>query len=168
MEGRNMTDKTAFTPKEWGQILASPMLAGMAVTLADPGGLFGTLKEGMAAPAALLQARKDGSGNVLARTIADEFVTAEGREAGRAAVKATLTARTPSEVKQQALDALRNVNTLIGRKAPDEAETFRSWLQSVAGKAAEASTEGGFLGIGGVQVSAAEKATLAEIRSVLS
>jgi hypothetical protein len=163
-----MTDKTAFTPEEWGQILASPMLAGMAVTLADPGGLFGTLKEGMAAPAAVLQARKDSTGNLLARTIADEFVTPAGRDATRAAIKATLTARNPAEVKQQALDALRDVNTLVGSKAPDEAEGFRSWIQSVADKAAEASMEGGFLGIGGVQVSAAEKATLAEIRSALS
>jgi len=163
-----MTDKTAFTPEEWGQILASPMLAGMAVTLADPGGLFGTLKEGMAAPGAMLQARNDVTGNVLAKTIADEFVTSAGRDAGRAAIKATLTAKTPAQVKQQALDALRNVNTLVGTKAPDEAPAFRSWLQSIAGKAAEASMEGGFMGIGGVKVSAAEKATLAEIKSALS
>jgi hypothetical protein len=35
-----MTNKSNFTPDEWKLILSSPMLAGMAVTLADPSGLW--------------------------------------------------------------------------------------------------------------------------------
>jgi len=42
------------------------------------------------------------------------------------------------------------------------------WLQGVAQKAAEAGTEGGFLGFGGVAVSEAEKSTLSEISLALS
>ena len=53
-------------------------------------------------------------------------------------------------------------------KAPDEAVAFKDWLKQIAQKTAEASTEGGFLGFGGVQVSEAEKATLAEITSALA
>ena len=53
-------------------------------------------------------------------------------------------------------------------KAPNEAVAFKDWLKQVAQKTAEASTEGGFLGFGGVQVSEAEKATLAEIASALA
>ena len=41
-----MFDKSAFTDDEWRLILSSPMLAGMAVTLADPSGIFGMIKEG--------------------------------------------------------------------------------------------------------------------------
>ncbi len=33
-----MVGKSAFTPEEWHLILVSPMLAGLAVTLADPSG----------------------------------------------------------------------------------------------------------------------------------
>jgi hypothetical protein len=40
-------------------------------------------------------------------------------------------------------------------------------LNGLASKVAEASKEGGFLGFGGVQVSDAEKAALAEISSAL-
>jgi hypothetical protein len=40
--------------------------------------------------------------------------------------------------------------------------------QGVAQKAAEAGTEGGFLGFGGVAVSDAEKATLVEISAALT
>jgi hypothetical protein len=40
-----------------------------------------------------------------------------------------------------------------------------SWLRQISQHVAEASNEGGFLGIGGVPVSEAEKATLTEISS---
>ncbi len=44
---------------------------------------------------------------------------------------------------------------------------FKVWLQHVAQKSAEAGSEGGFLGFGGVAVSDAEKATLGEITEAL-
>jgi len=40
-----MADKSSFTPDEWKVVLSSPMLAGLAVTLAEPSGLWGMLKE---------------------------------------------------------------------------------------------------------------------------
>ena len=42
MRIENMTNKSNFTSDEWKLILSSPMLVGMAVTLADPSGLWGT------------------------------------------------------------------------------------------------------------------------------
>jgi hypothetical protein len=50
------------------------------------------------------------------------------------------------------------------RKTPP---AFKAWLQEVAQKAAEAGTEVGFLGFGGVAVSDSEKATLVEISTAL-
>jgi uncharacterized membrane protein YeaQ/YmgE (transglycosylase-associated protein family) len=47
------------------------------------------------------------------------------------------------------------------------APAFKAWLSSISQKVAEASSEGGFLGIGGVQVSDAEKATLGDIAKAL-
>jgi len=43
----------------------------------------------------------------------------------------------------------------------------KGWLRQSSQHVAEASKEGGFLGIGGVAVSEAEKATLTEIASAL-
>jgi hypothetical protein len=43
-----MATKSSFTAEEWGKVLASPMIAGMAITAADPSGVWGLLKEGMA------------------------------------------------------------------------------------------------------------------------
>ena len=51
--------------------------------------------------------------------------------------------------------------------APGDAAAFKNWLRQIGLSVAEAATEGGFLGIGGVAVSDAEKATLAEISSAL-
>jgi hypothetical protein len=47
--GARTASKTAFTPEEWNRILESVMLSGMAVTAADPSGLFGVLKDVRAA-----------------------------------------------------------------------------------------------------------------------
>ena len=50
-----MADKTNFTKEEWTLLLESPMIAGMAVTAADPSGLWGLLKESFAGGTALNQ-----------------------------------------------------------------------------------------------------------------
>ena len=34
-----MATKSDFTSQEWGKLLASPMVAGMAITAADPSGV---------------------------------------------------------------------------------------------------------------------------------
>ena len=48
-----MTDKTNFTKDEWALLLRSPMNAGMAITAAEPSGLFGLLKDSFAGGTAL-------------------------------------------------------------------------------------------------------------------
>ena len=43
-----MANKASFTPEEWKQLLEA-MLASIAVTAAEPSGLWGMLKESFAA-----------------------------------------------------------------------------------------------------------------------
>ncbi len=162
-----MADKTSFTADEWTKIVGSPILAGMAVTLADPSGIWGTLKEGMASASALMDAKKDAGASSLVKAIVSELETSEGRTMARGAFKAQLTAKTPAELKAQAVEALTSVGQLVDAKAGPDAPAFKSWLSSIAGRVAEASTEGGTLGFGGVPVSDAEKATLAEVSKAL-
>jgi hypothetical protein len=163
-----MANKSDFTPDEWRLVMASPMLAGMAITLADPSGIFGTLKEGFTGANALLAARKDDKANAIVKAIVADFDTPEGRTAARDGIRADLTGKTPAELKLQALENLRKVSSIVGAKAPSDAPAFREWIKSVAVHAAEASSEGGFLGFGGVRVSDAEKATLAELDAALA
>jgi hypothetical protein len=43
-----MASKQNFKPEEWTKILESTMLAGMAVSAAEPSGLWGAVKEALA------------------------------------------------------------------------------------------------------------------------
>ena len=43
-----MADKSTFTPDEWKTLLESVMAAGLAVTAAEPHGLWGLLQESFA------------------------------------------------------------------------------------------------------------------------
>ena len=57
---------------------------------------------------------------------------------------------------------------MLDAKAPGDAAAFKDWLRQISQSTAEAASEGGGLfGIGGVQVSDAEKATLTEISTAL-
>ena len=73
----------------------------------------------------------------------------------------------PAEAVQRSLANLREVSAILDAKAPGDAPAFKAWLSSISQKVAAASKEGGFLGIGGVQVSDAEKATLGDIAKAL-
>ena len=162
-----MATKANFTPDEWKAILGSPMLAGMAVTLAEPSGLWGTMKEGMASGYAVLEAKRDAGANELAKALVADMETSEGRSAAQDGLKAQLTGKSPAEIKQQAIATLTRVGQILDAKAPAEAAAFKAWLRHVAEKVAEASTEGGFLGFGGVRVTDAEKASIAEVAQAL-
>jgi hypothetical protein len=48
---------------------------------------------------------------------------------------------------------LKEVSAILNAKAPQDAAGFKAWLQTISENVAEASSEGGFLGIGGVKVS---------------
>jgi hypothetical protein len=162
-----MATKADFTAEEWGAVLTSPMLAGMAVTLAEPNGLWGMLKEGMASGRALLEARSDASADELVKSVVAEMETSEGRTHARDGLKAELTGKSAAEIKQQIITVLERVGGIVDTKAPSDAAAFKAWLTHVAEKVAAASSEGGILGFGGVAVSDAEKATLNEIAQAL-
>ena len=66
--------------------------------------------------------------------------------------------------KTAVLERVKAASELVARKAsPEEASAYRKMLVDIAEKAANASSEGGFLGFGGVRVSDKEKAFIAEV-----
>jgi hypothetical protein len=162
-----MAGKTDFTPEEWARLAASPMVAAMAITAADPSGLWGLLKEAMSSGWVLMEAKQDASANPLAKAIADDIADPATRTATRDRLQAQFKGLQVQDIKNSAITELRAVASLVDAKAPGDVAGFKTWLQHVAQKAAEAGNEGGFLGFGGVQVSDAEKATLGEISGAL-
>ena len=162
-----MTAKTDFTPEEWKQVLGSVMIAGMAVTLADPSGLIGLTKEGLASGSALVSAKSDPNFNSLVKAVVADFETSGGRAAARDFIKTTVAGKQAAEMKAALLAALGGAGSILDTKASAEAPAFKAWLSQIAQRVAEAAGEGGFLGFGGVRVSDAEKATLDEISKAL-
>jgi hypothetical protein len=162
-----MATKANFTAEEWARLLSSPLVAGIAITAADPSGVWGLMKEGMASGWALLEARENARADSLVRFVAEDFATPEGRTAAREALQARFAVGKVEGLKEAALAELKAVSGILHGKAPEDAVAFKAWLQEVAQKAAEAGTEGGFLGFGGVAVSEAEKATLGEVSVAL-
>jgi hypothetical protein len=161
-----MSLKDAFAPEEWARVVGAPMLAGIAVTAAEPGGLWGAVKESTAVAGALRGAAGAGA-NPLAAEVARAYETAEGRDLARGVLKAEARGRKPAEVVEAAVAELGAVAALVAAKAPEAAPGFRDWLKAIAARVAEAGTEGGFLGFGGEKVSAGEKATLERIAAAL-
>jgi len=144
-----MAVKTNFSSGEWKTVLEAPVLAGFAITAADPSGLFGTLKEGWA-NAKELAAAKTSASDELIKSVAEDLFTSEGRTGAHDRMAALLKGAKREELKDRALAELKRAVALVDAKAP-----------------ADAGSEGGFLGFGGVQVSDKEKATLAELNGVL-
>ena len=73
-----MPDKSNFTPDEWKLLLQSVMMAGIAVSAAEPSGLWGLLKESFAEGKALMMAKLDPGADALIKAVVADFETAEG------------------------------------------------------------------------------------------
>lgn len=162
-----MADKSNFTADEWKKVLESPLLAGFAVSAGDPSGFIGTLQEGLANAKALAAAKADPGADALIKAVVDDLLTADGRAAARDGVKNVVQGAQLSEMKDRALTELRRTASILDAKTPNEAKAFKNWLNHIANTVAEAGTEGGFLGFGGVKVTDTERATLAEISTAL-
>lgn len=161
-----MSVKDAFSGEEWPRIVRSPMVAGFAVTAADPGGLIGAVQEAGAMAGRI--GRSDATDPPIVAAIKETFQTPEGRKAAQAGVKDLVKGRTPAEAADAAVAELGAVMALVSAKQPGEAQALATYLRGIAQAVAEAAKEGGFLGFGGTAISEAEHATLAEIDAVLS
>jgi hypothetical protein len=153
-----MTAKQDFTDEEWTRIRRAPLVAGVAIALADPGGPIELAKETMAS---LRSATLPPSQEELLASVALDVQALTQH-------KQNLLGDFKPKNGQQVLDELRGVNELVTAKAtPEEAEAFRRWLVAAAQAAADAAKEGGFMGFGGEQVSAGEEQMLDQVRAAL-
>jgi hypothetical protein len=160
-----MTTKADFTEEEWARLRRAPLVAGMAITLADPGGPIEVIKETSAAAHSILDAAQGGGHGDLVREVAtdaaDQIKQRNNPVSGFKPRGAT--------AGQEILDELKGVNEIVTAKAtPEEAQQFRDWLKDAAKRSADAAKEGGFLGFGAKQVSEGEQKMLDRLGEVLS
>ncbi|HET7851572.1 MAG TPA: hypothetical protein VFK91_02345, partial [Methyloceanibacter sp.] len=113
-----MAIKASFTPDEWTKVMESVAVTGMAVTAADPSGIWGMLKEALAGGAALAAAKADPNTNELVKAVIADFETAEGRGAVQEALKQRFADAKPGDVVPRALEILRQASAVLDGKAP--------------------------------------------------
>jgi hypothetical protein len=159
-----VTTKSEFTEDEWSRVVRAPFVAGMAISLADPGGPIEATKETMAT---LKSATNPPTREQLLAEVALEIqAMAQNKQSPLAGYRPTAEG---SSAGEQVLDELRAVQTLVSAKAaPDEAAAFAEWLVISAQAAADAAKEGGFMGFGAQQVSDREEAMLTQVRAAVS
>jgi hypothetical protein len=165
LEEASMTSKADFTEEEWTRLMRAPFIAGMAISLADPGGPIEAAKETAATLRTVTGAAESGGRGELVDAIARD-VSEEIRHR-----KNPLTGFRPKGATAgvDILDELREVNRIVSEKAtPEEAAAYREWLQSAAREAADAAKEGGFFGFHAERVSDGEQRMLDELGKALA
>jgi hypothetical protein len=161
-----MTSKADFTEEEWTRLKRAPFVAGMAISLADPGGPIEAVKETSATLKTVLRAGEEGGRGELVDEIAREVgEDARQRKSPLAGWKPSKGANAGVEI----LDELGEVNRLVSDKAtPEDATALRDWLMAAAQAAADAAKEGGFMGFRAERVSEGEQRMLDSLGEVLS
>jgi hypothetical protein len=145
-----MTTKAAFSPSEWQLVLEGPPAAGLLVITASHGGTF---RETMAMSKAYVEARaQHGESELLDEIVAEKPRIERGGKV-----------HNPEELRDQGLDCLRDVTTLLEHKATvEERDDYRRFVLTVANKVAAAHRERG------KQVSPAEEQAIQDITTALS
>ena len=149
-----MTKKADFNADEWSTIAEGPVLAGMRVITAARGG---TIRESLAMGQTYARARgQQGESELL-----DELVSAPPTvDPNRV--------RSAGDLGSASSERLREALRLLEEKAtPEEVDAYKRFVLTAAEAAANAHKEGGFLGVGGKQVSDEEQAALDEIAATL-
>jgi hypothetical protein len=157
-----VTTKDAFTEQEWVRVRRAPFVAGMAISLADPGGPIEVAKETMAT---LRSATSPPTREQLLAEVALELQSMTQQKQNPLSGFSVDKGSMPGP---QVLAELREVAGIVSAKATaEESAGFRTWLVTTAEAAADAAKEGGFMGFGAVQVSEGEQAMLQQLRSEL-
>jgi hypothetical protein len=158
-----MTTKADFSEEEWVRVVRAPFVAGMAITLADPGGPIEAAKESMASVKA---ATNPPTREQLLSEIALD-IQAQVQQHHNPVKGYRPTGTTPPG--EQVLQELSDVQAIVNEQAtPEEAVAFGNWLVSTAEAAANAAKEGGFMGFRAELVSEREQDVIEMVRAAVS
>jgi hypothetical protein len=149
-----MTSKGEFSAEEWAVVAEAPLVAGARVVGAERGG---TIRESFAIGRVYAAARElRGESALLDELVANSpsIDLGEMREDGNQAAESN--------------ERLHAALAVLKRKAtPEDVDAYKGFVLAVVQTAAEAHREGGFIGIGGAEVTEREQAALDEIATVV-
>ncbi|MGH2979379.1 MAG: hypothetical protein ACRDLQ_07055 [Solirubrobacterales bacterium] len=157
-----MSTRADFSNSEWETLRRAPMVAGMAITFADPGGPIEVVKE-TSAVLRFVTAESAERDDLVGEIARDVRALAQQRKSPLRDFKPR-----GATAGKEILDELGRASaTVTGKATAEGAEAFRAWLLECAQRAADAAKEGGFMGFNAVRVSEGEERMLAEIAAAL-
>jgi hypothetical protein len=158
-----MTTKADYTEDEWAGLVRAPILAGAYVAVSDMSffGMFGEMT-------ALYKTMTEGDVPEAASGLIEAVVAAiEDSKDAKEKLKLPETKQGATQAAQLVHQLGLDLEVLDRKSTPEETRAFKDWLIQIAQATAEATKEGGFLGIGAVRVSDKEKMALATLRHEL-
>ena len=158
-----MTSKSDFPEDEWARIVRAPLVAGMAIMVADPGGPIEATKETVAS---LRSATNPPSREQLLTEVALDVQTEV--QAKRNPLKGFKPSGDAGPGDQVLAEVAAVQGIVAARATAEEAAAFGRWLLATAQAAADAAKDGGFMGIGAQQVSEREQDMLDRVRQAVS
>jgi hypothetical protein len=150
-----MTRRADFNAEEWSSVVEAPVYAGLRLIAASRGG---TLRETLAMGRVYQDARAGhGESELLDELVkSPPSIDADGVKEGQGNIAAVASQR------------LREaIGILEAKSTSAETDSYKKFVMTVAQAVAGAHKEGGFLGIGGSQISNAENQALDEISAAL-
>jgi len=148
-----MTTKAAFNAEEWSTLANAPALAALTVLAAHRGG---SVRESLAAQRYYAEAASRQPGELLSAILATPATIDGGRRPTN-----------PDELRALMTDTLRSAIASLERNATDEEVVeYKRFVYGLAEAVARAHKEGGFLGIGGTEISESEQAVLDAIAAI--
>lgn len=163
-----MAGRTNFTDDEWNLLRAAPVLVASGVSISDPSGLIGSIKEAFYGMSSMMESYKQSEQlELISALMADKSMPAmpdRGMLLGEGSRE-----QQAEHLKNAVFGKVREALALLGTKAsPDELAAYKKMIVTVAEETAKASKEGGFLGFGGERVSAGEQAFVDQVKALLT
>jgi hypothetical protein len=158
-----MTTKADYTDQEWAGIVRAPILAGGYIAASDMS-FFGMIGEMQGLVRAMHELPPpDGATDLVAAVVAD----LQDSEAAKGKLDLPETKSNATQAAQLVHQIGLDLEVLDTKSTPEETRAFKEWLIGIAMAVAEATKEGGFLGVGAVRVSDKEQFALATLKREL-
>ena len=146
--------KARYSADQWATVRLAPMAVAQAVMAASPSGMIGRSKELAAATSAIAAGKEAASPTSLVSLAFDTDLTS---------TEIDVLKQNPAPATTLIRDAVAAVST----NSPADSSEYGRFLVNVATQVAEASKEGGFLGVGGTRVSEDEQKAIDQVRKAV-
>ncbi len=147
-----MSLQERFTEEEIFLLTNTPTMIGTVMSLAEDSGL-GTVKELLASSKTFIEGTKEYPDNAIITGVLPLSKTKDMRRMSISRLKERQIVSSDM-LHDQLIEDAKKVADILAEKATDkEATEYKEWAMSVAENVAKAAKEGGFLGMGGTQIS---------------